>query len=97
MSGKSDFDKDKIEAAFYAAIEQNYDDDEIESLEMEDDQVTVCFIDGSEMVFRGVNSTKLVASLAAIGLAQLMDESGARITIFTHNIQYITAEGTQNA
>lgn len=91
-----DLDKDKIEAAFYAALEAEYTEEELANLEMDNDNVTVMFVDGTGMEFKGVNSTKLVANLAAMGFAQMMDESGARVTIFAHTITSLIAEGSQH-
>lgn len=96
MSDPKDFDKDKIEAAFFAALEAEYTDEELENLEMDNDNVTVTFVDGTGMEFRGVNSTKLVTNLATLGLAQMMDESGVRVTIFAHTIISVEAKGAHH-
>lgn len=91
-----DMDKDRVEAAFYAALEAEYTEEELENLEMDNDNVTVTFVDGAAMEFRGVNSIKLVTNLATMGFAQMMDDSGARVTIFAHTITSIIAEGSQH-
>lgn len=88
-----DSENDKIEAAFYAAMESNFTEEELDSIGMEDDSVTVSFTDGSAMQFMGVDSTRLIANLSRIGFAQMVDGTGARVTIFAYTITSIIAEG----
>lgn len=97
MSSKDEFEKDKIEAAFYAAVESEWDEEDLDDLSLKDALVTVTFVDGTGMEFHGVDSNRLVANLAALGYAQMMDATGARVTIFAHNIVSLVAEGSQHS
>jgi len=96
MSSKDESDKRKIEAAFYAAVESQFTEEELEHLSLEDEDVVISFVDGSEQHLAGVDTTKLVANLASMGFASMIDEAGRRLTIFAHNIISITADGKQS-
>ena len=97
MSSKGEFDKDKVEAAFYAAMESEFSEQELEDLGMKDANVTVMFVDGTGMEFKGVDSNRLVANLAQLGYAEMVDATGQRVTIFAHNITTLVAEGSQHS
>ena len=90
------FDDDTIEDVFYKALGDAFTDEELSQLEMEDATFTVFFTDGTSLPFHQVDSNKVLASLARHGFAQMMDVTGARITLFAHGIMYMVAEGSQH-